>query len=138
MKNILIILLITILTMPVAAFPRDNSLDEIAKAMLKEGMAHPKSYEMLSELTSIGSRLSGSENYERAVQWGKSKMLSLGFQNVHLQPVKVPHWVRGEVQFAEAKSSSGKKLDLTICALGGSIATPPGGITAEVIEVHSL
>ena len=113
-------------------------MTEVASSILAEGMNHPKAYEMLSELTSIGSRLSGSENYEKAVQWGKAKMISLGFQNVHLQPVKVPHWVRGKVQFAEASTASGQKLPLSICALGGSIGTPPVGVTAEVIEVQSI
>ncbi len=113
-------------------------MTEVASSILAEGMNHPKAYEMLSELTSIGSRLSGSENYEKAVQWGKAKMISLGFQNVHLQPVKVPHWVRGKIQFAEASTASGSKLPLSICALGGSIGTPPGGVTAEVIEVQSI
>jgi hypothetical protein len=138
MKQTLIAVVLSVALFSAVIFSDQNSRTEAASAILIEGMAHPKAYGMLSELTSIGSRFSGSENYEKAVQWGKAKMISLGFQNVHLQPVKIPHWVRGKVQFAEAKTSSGKTLPLSICALGGSIGTPADGITAEVIEVQSL
>ena len=49
----------------------------------------------------------------------------------------VPHRVRGSVERAWILDGE-KEIPLTICALGGSIATPKEGITAEVIEVHSL
>ena len=138
MKKSLIAVALVLLIISAVVRSLQSSTPEVASAILAEGMNHPKAYEMLSELTSIGSRLSGSENYKKAVQWGKAKMISLGFQKVHLQPVKIPHWVRGKIQFAEASTASGKKLPLSICALGGSIGTPPGGVTAEVIEVQSI
>jgi hypothetical protein len=47
----------------------------------------------------------------------------------------VPHWVRGDAT-AEVVAPTPQKLVLT--ALGPSVATPPGGITAEVVEVHSF
>jgi carboxypeptidase Q len=119
-------------------FPQTRSSKDTASAMLKEGMIKLQAYEMLSELTAIGSRLSGSENYEKAVKWAKAKMISLGFENVRLNPAQIPHWVRGKTEFAEAASRSGKKLPLTICALGGSIPTAANGITADVVEIHSF
>jgi hypothetical protein len=42
----------------------------------------------------IGSRLSGSASAEKAVQYTKAEMETLGFDN--LQEVMVPKWVRGE------------------------------------------
>jgi carboxypeptidase Q len=119
-------------------FPQSNSPKETASAMMKEGMTKLQAYKMLSELTAIGARLSGSENYEKAVKWAKAKMISLAFENVRLNPAQIPHWVRGKNEFAEAVTSSGKKLTLTICALGGSIPTPENGITAEVVEIRSF
>jgi len=93
---------------------------------------------MLSELTgTIGSRISGSPQAAKAVEWGKRTMLQCGFDSVYLQPVMVPRWVRGSVERA-AILDGDKEIPLTICALGGSIATPKEGIIAEVIEVHSL
>jgi len=51
--------------------------------------------------------------------------------------VMVPHWVRGAKE--EAYIIDGKnKIHVPITALGMSVATPNGGLTAEVIEVHSL
>ena len=93
---------------------------------------------MLSELTgTIGNRISGSPQAAKAVEWGKKTMLQCGFDSVYLQPVMVPRWVRGSVEHAWILDGE-KEIPLTICALGGSIATPKEGITAEVIEVHSL
>ena len=85
----------------------------------------------------IGSRLSGSANAQKAVEWGKKLMESYGFDHVFLQPVMVPHWVRGSKE--EASIIDGKtRIPVAIAALGMTVATPKGGITAEVIELHSL
>lgn len=93
---------------------------------------------MLTDLTGkIGSRLSGSPQAAKAVEWGKNMMLKSGFDSVHLETVSVPHWVRGKNE--RASILVGKlKTPLAVCALGGSIATPRKGIIAEVIEVQSL
>lgn len=108
--------------------------------MLANGLEKCTAYEMLHELcTTIGPRLSGSPNADKAVAWAKKKMETLGFDRVWLEPVMVPHWVRGPIEEASIISPSSKKnIPLKICALGGSIATPPKGITAEVVEVKSF
>ncbi len=109
-----------------------------ASSITSAGLTELRAFAMLSELTgTIGSRLSGSPQAAKAVEWGKNTMLKCGFDSVYLQPVMVPHWVRGSVERAWILVGK-KKIPLTICALGGSIATPKEGITAEVIEVHSL
>ena len=101
-------------------------------------MTELRAFTMLTELTgTIGSRISGSPQAAKAVEWGKKTMLQCGFDSVYLQPVMVPRWVRGSVEHAWVLDGK-KEIPLTICALGGSIATPKKGITAEVIEVHSL
>jgi hypothetical protein len=69
------------------------------------------------------------------VAWAVVKLKSLGFQNVHSEPVRVPHWIRGE---ARAEIASPWPQSLMVTALGGSVATPPEGIEAEVIAVRSL
>src|ERR1700759_3803020 len=85
----------------------------------------------------IGPRLSGSANAQKAVDWGKKLMESYGFDRVYLQEVMVPHWVRGEKEQA-AIINGETRIPAPICALGMSIATSKEGLTAEVIEVHSL
>ena len=64
-------------------------------------------------------------------------MKEVGLDSVWLQPVMVPHWVRGEKEEAYY-TVNGTKKEVPICALGFSVATPKNGIRAEVIEVKSL
>jgi carboxypeptidase Q len=85
----------------------------------------------------IGQRLSGSANAQKAVEWSKKLMESYGFDHVFLQEVMVPHWVRGAKEEGVIIDGT-KKIPVPIAALGMSVATPKEGITANVIEVHSL
>lgn len=103
-----------------------------------EALVNGQGYENLRYLCkNIGQRISGSANAEKSVQWSKKLMETYGFDRVYLQPVMVPHWVRGEKEVA--KIIDGKtEISVPIVALGMSIATPKDGITAQVIEVHSL
>jgi hypothetical protein len=114
--------------------------DSVAKRILETGLKDLEAFSMLQELTSkAGLRLSGSEGAAKAVELTRQMMERRGFDNVHLERVIVPHWVRGPVEEATVvKTASRDAIPLTICALGGSIATPPDGIEAEVVEVKSL
>jgi len=85
----------------------------------------------------IGPRLSGSPNAQKAVEWGKKLMDSYGFDRVFLQKVMVPHWVRGAKEQGVIIYGN-KRVPVAIAALGMSVATPKDGITANIIEVHSL
>ncbi|HNG89498.1 MAG TPA: M20/M25/M40 family metallo-hydrolase [Saprospiraceae bacterium] len=86
----------------------------------------------------IGHRLSGSVGAANAVQWTRSMLDTLGLDSVWLQPCMVPHWVRGEAeQVTVAKYGKRKKLRLDALALGGSVATPAAGITAQVVEIKT-
>ena len=93
-------------------------------------------WEKLTYLTTeIGPRLSGSSGLERAIEWAHATMEEEGLENVRLQAVKVPHWVRGK-ESAEVLSPLEKPLG--ILGLGGSVGTPPEGITAPVVVVRSF
>ncbi len=112
-----------------------QQINDIFNKALTEG----KSYQWLNYLSNrIGGRLSGSVQAEQAVNYTKSQMDSLGFDRVWLQPVMVPKWVRGTPEFAYIESKPGITNNVPITALGGSVATPPGGIKANVVEVHSF
>ncbi|MCO5297925.1 MAG: M20/M25/M40 family metallo-hydrolase [Fimbriimonadaceae bacterium] len=104
-----------------------------ATAMRDQGLRELRAFDLLRDLTRLGHRLSGSAGAERAVEWGAQTMRELGFENVRLQPCRVPHWVRGEVATLTLGDDP-----LSICALGGSIGTPPEGLEAEVVEVKSV
>jgi carboxypeptidase Q len=108
------------------------------KHLFNSALTEGKSYEWLRDLTqNIGGRLSGSPQAQKAVEWGEKIMKEVGLDSVWLQPVMVPHWVRGRKEIANY-SINGKQKNVAICALGFSIATPPEGISAEIIEVKSL
>ncbi|HEY0175887.1 MAG TPA: M20/M25/M40 family metallo-hydrolase [Pedobacter sp.] len=103
-----------------------------------EALINGKAYENLHYLCkNIGPRLSGSDNAQKAVVWGKKLMESYAFDKVYLQEVMVPHWVRGTKETAFIIDGK-TRIPVPIAALGMSVATPAKGITAGVIEVHSL
>lgn len=83
----------------------------------------------------VGPRLAGSPGDARAVEWALRTMRTLGLANVRAEPVRVPRWERG-AERAEITGVNARPL--AVAALGGSVATPPEGIEAEVVEVTSL
>src|SRR5580704_19568800 len=83
----------------------------------------------------IGNRLSGSASLDRAIAWGAEEMKRAGLANVRTIPVKVPHWVRGR---ESAEMVEPLQKPLFMLGLGGSVATPPDGITADVLAVSSF
>lgn len=97
-------------------------------------------YEELRHLTdNIGPRLSGSPQAQKAVEWVAEEMKKLGAE-VTLEKAKVPHWVRG-TETAEVIAwpgqAAGTKQKIVLTALGGSVATPPEGLTADVVVVDN-
>src|SRR3954464_1708502 len=100
-----------------------------------------------SHLTNnIGPRLSGSPQAQQAVEYIAGELRRLGLE-VTLEKVMAPHWVRGEesaqlVEFPGMARGTTQKVYVT--ALGGSVATPAEGVTADVVvvkdfdELHAL
>lgn len=112
---------------------------EMFKTIYKQSLTNGKSYEWLDHLSNnIGSRLSGSLGAERAVEYTKEELEKLGLDKVWLQPVMVPRWVRGMPEFAYIETAPGQTTQVNICALGGSVETPLGGLKANVIEVKGI
>ena len=108
------------------------------KAIYQSVLTKGQGYQWLDYLSNqIGHRLSGSDNAEKAVQYTKAQLETLGLDRVFLQEVMVPKWVRGAKETAYIKDGK-NKIEVPICALGGSIATPKKGLLAPVIEVHSI
>jgi carboxypeptidase Q len=110
-------------------------LRKIYDTALLEG----KSYDWLDYLSNeIGGRLSGSVEAERAVEYTKKELEKLGLDKVWLQPVMVPKWTRGIPEYAFIETAPGITSIVNVCALGGSVATPDGGLKAEVVEVKGV
>jgi carboxypeptidase Q len=90
----------------------------------------------IAELTdTFGPRPSGSEALERAIDWTLDRMRADGLENVRGERVIVRHWVRGA---ESAELISPRRKPLAMLGLGGSIATPPRGITAPVVVVSNF
>jgi carboxypeptidase Q len=88
----------------------------------------------------IGPRLTGSAQASKAVEYVAGELKAIGCA-VQLEKTTVPHWVRGEetgalVQFPGMAENTTQKI--VLCALGGSVAMPPDGITADVIAVRDF
>lgn len=112
----------------------DTAQDEaFIRGLYDQALEDQQAYNWLRELCKdVGPRLAGSEGAERAVEWAKETLDTLGFDRVYLQEVQVPHWERGEISV----SLHGETL--SACALGGSVPTPSGGSTAQVIEIPDV
>ena len=115
-----------------------NSQEAAIKSIYDLELTKGESYSMLEYLTTkIGSRLSGSPGAAAAVDWTRHVMKDFA-DTVWLQPVMVPHWVRGKHEVARAISKRSGSYNLNVCALGGSVGTGASGISAEVVEVKTF
>ena len=107
-----------------------------SERLIGAALASDHAWLRLSQLCDgIGNRITGSRELERAVAWAAAAMREDGLERVRLQPVHVPHWVRGKER-AEMVEPGPQRLE--ILGLGRSVATPPGGITADVVAVRSF
>ncbi|MBI5086291.1 MAG: M20/M25/M40 family metallo-hydrolase [Acidobacteria bacterium] len=110
---------------------RDSASKLIVAAMADQGGWN----KMMHLCDRIGHRLAGSTGLERAVEWCAAEMRREGLSNVLTPLVQVPHWVRGQ---ESAMMLEPLASPIAMLGLGGSVGTPPEGITAEVVVVSSF
>lgn len=109
---------------------------EVASRLTQAAVSDDFAWRRLAELTdTYGHRLSGSENLQRAIVWAAETMKRDGLENVRTEPVMVPRWVRGR---ESAEIVAPPRHPLMILGLGGTVATPPDGVEAEVLVVGSF
>ena len=108
---------------------------DVANRIIDAATANHDAYARLTELVDgFGARVSGSVALERAIDWMLVEMEKDGLDNPRGDPVMVPHWVRGEESLEMILP---RPRALPMLGLGFSVATPPGGIRAEVLVVSS-
>ncbi len=108
----------------------------VAERLISTSASTDFAWRRLAELTdTYGSRLSGTSSLESAIDWAVAEMKKDGLENVHKEPVMVPHWVRGQESLDLVQPVRER---LVLLGLGGSVPTPPGGIEADVLVVKSL
>src|ERR1039457_1945038 len=119
-----------------AAPPLSESYKDASSQIIAAALADQDGYAKLSYLCDrIGNRLSGSDSLNAAIEWAAAQMKRDGLENVATPAVKVPHWMRGR---EDAEMAKPVRHTLTMLGLGGSVATPADGITAEVVPVASF
>jgi carboxypeptidase Q len=111
------------------------------KRLQQAALSSDYAYRQVAHLANnIGPRLTGSAQAAKAVEYVAGELKAIGCE-VQLEKVSVPHWVRGEetaalVQFPGMAEATTQKI--VLCALGGSVATPKEGITAELVTVKNF
>src|SRR5438067_6232482 len=111
------------------------------KRLQQGALSSDYAYRQVAHLAdNIGPRLTGSAQAAKAVEFVAGELKEIGCE-VQLEKVMVPHWVRGEetaalVQWPGMAENTTQKI--VLCALGGSVATPSEGITADVVAVKNF
>ena len=101
------------------------------KRLQQAALSSDYAYRQVAHLANnIGPRLTGSAQAAKAVEYVANELKAIGCE-VQLEKVMVPHWVRGEetaalIEFPGQAENTTQKI--VLCALGGSVATPPEGI----------
>ena len=109
---------------------------ETANRLIDVALEDRDGYDKLSYLCDrIGNRLAGSPSLDKAIAWAAGQMKKDGLENVVTPRVKAPYWVRGR---ESASMLEPVDRPLTMLGLGGSVATPKKGITAQVVPVASF
>jgi hypothetical protein len=136
-KYLLPVLLIC--SLPASAQQLENDSLKL-RQLATEVLTNSKAYEELRVLTqTVGGRLAGSPQMVKAEQWGAKTLKESGADTVYLQECKVPHWVRGAKEEVRIISRRRDFIPpLNVLALGNSVASAPGGITAPIIEIATF
>ena len=109
---------------------------DTAARLIKTSTADDFAWQRLAELTdTFGPRLSGSENLARSIRWAAEKMKEDGLENVRTERVMVPNWVRGHER---AEIIHPQQSSIEVLGLGGTVATPPGGVEGDILVVTSF
>jgi len=135
----LLILITLILPFSFSGFAQQQADSLVIRSIYNHSLESGKGYDWLRYLCkNIGGRLAGSPEAERAIDYVYTIMDSIVPGNVYKQEVMVVNWKRGDIESCFDLDLDGqRKNQYSICALGNSVGTPLGGITAPVIELKN-
>lgn len=109
---------------------QSTEIGAVEQDILRAARAGNQGYAIVEGLTTeVGQRLAGTEAEARARDWTVAKFKEIGLQNVRVEPFTIPGWERG---IEVATIISPYPQNMLVTALGGSVATPMGGVTAEI------
>ena len=137
--SVRVIAVLLFATLPAAVFSQAGWLEsyrEAARRLIDESLSTRFAWERLAELgDTFGHRLSGSDALEAAIRWAAEEMKEDGLENVRLEPVKVPHWVRGAESL---EIVAPRRHSVAMLGLGNSVGTPPAGVEADLLIVRNF
>ncbi len=118
------------------AAPLDPDIEAVAQILIADALEDEVGLKFVEDLTTeVGQRLAGSEAEARARDWSVAELTELGFDTVRIEGFEIPFWSR-KSEAVSIVSPSPQALVAT--ALGGSAATPEGGVEASVVRFESL
>ncbi|MEM7728501.1 MAG: M20/M25/M40 family metallo-hydrolase [Pseudomonadota bacterium] len=110
--------------------PNFEGTESPESRIVAAALASSDGYDVVESLTTeIGPRLAGTQAEARARQWMAQTFRTIGLENVRSEPFTIPGWVRGT---ETARIVAPFPQPMLVTALGGSVATPADGVTAEV------
>jgi carboxypeptidase Q len=113
-----------------------NAVSDRIIELVTQGAFRGVTYNRLAALAdTIGPRLCGNESLTKATNWVQNAMTEEGLDNVHVEKVQIPNWVRGQER---AQLLQPRNAKLSMLGLGFSVGTGPNGIQAPVIVVRSF
>ncbi|MEO0607066.1 MAG: M28 family peptidase [Pseudomonadota bacterium] len=114
----------------------DAEIEATAKALIERGLQDQVGLQFVEDLTTeIGHRLAGSEAEQRARDWSAAELTALGFDSVRIEGFEIPFWSRKSEAVAVLTPSP---QEIVATALGGSAATPVGGVSGPLVRFESL
>ncbi|MCZ2337621.1 MAG: M20/M25/M40 family metallo-hydrolase [Chitinophagales bacterium] len=133
------ILLVSVFILCSLTIQAQQNDEQMLKRIHDEALAHGQAYGWLETLCrNYPGRIAGSDIYIKAAEHTLSLVKTIRNVNGYLQECEANYWDRGDKEEAHIKAADGTKSPLNVLALGNSVRTPENGITAEIIEVHTL
>lgn len=118
------------------AAPLDPEIEATVQDLIKAALQDEVGLSFVEGITTeVGPRLAGSDAEARARDWSMVELKEIGFERAWMEPFEIPFWSRTSESVSVVSPTS---QTLVATALGGSAATPEGGVTGEVVRFESL
>jgi carboxypeptidase Q len=113
---------------------REDKWEKAFSRLDNEVRKNSKAYQTLGEATkTIGHRLTGSANGEKAEEYAFKLLKSYGFSDVAYQPFEVESWMRDTVTLSIAPGSSDNFRDIPVVSLAHSPVEAK--LQGEIVDV---
>jgi carboxypeptidase Q len=114
----------------------EKTCADLAPAMIKSALGPSALEANLRYLTdTIGGRVSGSPEADKAVGWAVEALRHAGVDEVHTEKFTIPvGWAEGHTH---VDILSPGPFPVRLVSIGWSPATPEGGLTADIVDVGS-